>query len=102
LIFLSIYLGIKQDDKDDWQEAVTTMAGIYENSHITVAASWSSDSNGGCFSELREPYQEYIVDDTGLRARRHLPAFSDSGYTSHRGDAMQEDWPLLARGWVRR
>jgi hypothetical protein len=39
--------GIFQDDTGDWKEAAAAIADIYENAFITIAATWSEDSNGG-------------------------------------------------------
>jgi hypothetical protein len=84
-----------QDDANDWAEAATTMASIYENSIITIAATWSSDSNGGCFSTMRELYQAHTLKDTGLYVRIPLPNFPVDDL-----DYIIDDWPLLQRGWV--
>ncbi len=43
-------LCIIQDDGDDWQREASKMAEIYANSYLTVAASSSSNSLGGCFA----------------------------------------------------
>jgi hypothetical protein len=84
-----------QDDANDWAEAATTMASIYENSIITIAATWSSDSNGGCFSTMRELYQAHTLKDMGLYVRIPMPNFPVDDL-----DYIIDDWPLLQRGWV--
>jgi hypothetical protein len=89
-----------QDDTEDWTEAVATMADIYENAFITIAASWSSDSNGGCFSSMRDIYKERSLGDTGLSCRRDLPPFAQYRHSISQDDTFK-DWPLLTRGWVR-
>jgi hypothetical protein len=91
--------GILQDDNDDWTEAAATMADIYENAFVTIAATWSSDSNGGCFSQTREKFQVKKLGITGLYAQVSLPDIPQSGYSKYL-DASGDDWPLLQRGWV--
>jgi hypothetical protein len=90
-------IGIMQDDIDDWEEAAKTMATIYENSYVTIAASWSHDSTGGCFSSIQDRYyyEEQSLGHSGLYARRLPPPFPDGSSYSGR-----TDWPLLKRGWV--
>jgi hypothetical protein len=94
---LKRFIGIMQDDLDDWEEAAKTMASIYENSYVTIAASWSHDSTGGCFSSIQDRYyyEEQSLGRSGLYARRVPPPFPDG--SSHSG---RTDWPLLKRGWV--
>jgi hypothetical protein len=70
------------------------MAEIYENAFITVAATWSDDSNGGCFSRTREKYKVYKLGGSGLYAQKTLPRFP----TGINPD--KDEWPLLKRGWV--
>jgi hypothetical protein len=84
-----------QDNTDDWAEAAATMASIYEKSIITIAATWSNDSNGGCFSKTREVHQTHTLKDTGLYVRVPLPDFPVDDFVYN-----AEDWPLLQRGWV--
>jgi hypothetical protein len=86
--------GIKQDDSDEWVEAAASMAEIYENAFITVAATWSDDSNGGCFARTREEYKLHKLGKTGLYAQTKLPSFPK------RYEASKDEWPLLTRGWV--
>lgn len=40
---------IIQDDPQDWERESSSMAQIYRNSYLTIAASASSDSYSGCF-----------------------------------------------------
>lgn len=42
-------LCIIQDDVQDWEREAASMASIYRNSYLTIAASASSDSASGCF-----------------------------------------------------
>jgi hypothetical protein len=95
---LNTAAGIMQDSIQDWEEAASTMASIYENSYITISASWASDSSRGLFSspQYRHYYEEHKLDDSGLYARRTPPPFPSGG----RFSASMTDWPLLKRGWV--
>jgi hypothetical protein len=94
---LNKLLGIMQDDLDDWEEAAKSMASIYETSYITIAASWSHNSTGGCFTSIQDTYyyEEQSLGHSGLYARRVPPPFPDGSSYSGRAD-----WPLLKRGWV--
>ncbi|KAF2180235.1 HET-domain-containing protein [Zopfia rhizophila CBS 207.26] len=50
-------LCIIQDDQSipsDWQRESAKMASIYQRSHVTLAASSSPDSHGGCFTRADE------------------------------------------------
>jgi hypothetical protein len=69
------------------------MAEIYENAFITVAATWSNDSNGGCFARAREDYKIHKLGETGLYAQKEPPEFP-------KGFGEENEWPLLKRGWV--
>ncbi|KAF1351493.1 HET-domain-containing protein, partial [Lizonia empirigonia] len=40
-------LCILQDNEDDWKRAAASMADIYAGATITIAATWSDDSDGG-------------------------------------------------------
>jgi hypothetical protein len=72
------------------------MASIYENAFITVAATRSSDSEGGCFSKLKGLDQWTRLESSGLYVRNDLPwDFPRSNARVHHGS-----WPLLRRAWV--
>lgn len=44
-------LCIVQDDPEDWEVEASQMASIYEGSYLTIAATSSRDSRGGCIIE---------------------------------------------------
>ncbi|KAH8885961.1 HET-domain-containing protein, partial [Thozetella sp. PMI_491] len=48
-------LCILQDDIADWEMEAASMAEIYRNAYLTIAAASSEDSNGGCFIENHLP-----------------------------------------------
>jgi hypothetical protein len=47
-------LCIIQDSRDDWEREAAKMADVYANSYLTIAASSSPDSRGGCFPSWAE------------------------------------------------
>lgn len=51
-------LCIIQDDADDWERESTVMGEIYSRSYLTIAASASKDSSGGCF--LQRPTNTHV------------------------------------------
>jgi len=79
-----------QDDKDDWKEAAATMATIYEQAHVTIAATWASNSDSGLFASDREWYKARKLRDFELYVRECGPRFANS-WTA---------FPLLTRAWV--
>ena len=95
-------LCIIQDDAEDWQEESAKMADIYQNSFLTLAATASSSDATGCFTEHNEDM------DTGAFALksgpRGLPVImvrrAHKHWTLPPTPASQQDYPLLARGWV--
>ncbi|KAF2823903.1 HET-domain-containing protein, partial [Ophiobolus disseminans] len=87
-------LCILQDDLEDWKDAAATMADIYEHAFITIGATWSNDSNGGCFSRTRDQFKHHMLGDTGLYVRETPPPFPFNG------SFQRKEWPLLTRGWV--
>ena len=88
--------GIKQDDADDWAQAVATMGDIYETSWITIAATGSSSSQEGIYSTVPERYKARALRDHGFHVRENLPEFAEPFNPIHEYDS----WPLLRRAWV--
>ncbi|KAH7086718.1 tol protein, partial [Paraphoma chrysanthemicola] len=89
-------LCILQDNLDDWTSTAQVMASIYENAYLTIAATGSDSTNGGCFSRLRDEYREIRLDSTGLYTRKLMPTFPMHEIP----ESDESDWPLLGRGWV--
>lgn len=50
-------LCIIQDSREDWEREAERMANIYANSYLTIAASSSEDSGGGCFPSWKKRSQ---------------------------------------------
>lgn len=87
-------LCIVQHDPEDWAVQSGTMASIFSNAFVTLAATASSDARGSLFRRLDEAglHKEISSNDPDFitqvfsRRRTHLD-----------GD---RHWPLLSRGWV--
>lgn len=54
-------LCIIQDDSRDWEVESSKMASIYEGASLTISATYSTDSSGGCF-RTRPPDHLQKVD----------------------------------------
>lgn len=88
-------LCIVQDDSADWAEQVDTMADIYQNATVNIAAVWGTDGDQGCFSK-RDPNLArltsiYKHQDSG----KHWSLWDISAWNDNVADA-----PLNRRGWV--
>jgi hypothetical protein len=88
-----VYLGIKQDDDKDWQEAAVTMASIYEHGYLTIAATWSSGSSYGLFAPDQHLFDGKKLQSCGIRVRKKPPHFPFLWQST-------PSWPLLDRAWV--
>jgi hypothetical protein len=88
-------LCIIQDDDADWRKEGSRMAFIYSQSYLTIAATKSSSSAGGCFSVSSPRY---------LGSRYDVKDSYGDGYTIHAHPQLKHDqdteFPLLRRGWV--
>jgi hypothetical protein len=73
------------------------MADIYEGAFITIAATRSSDSEGGCFSRSQGLSQPTRLDSSGLFACKVLVDFPLPAYSLASDGGP---WPLLPRAWV--
>ncbi|KAJ4395255.1 hypothetical protein N0V85_006621 [Neurospora sp. IMI 360204] len=93
-------LCIIQDSPQDWTEESAKMCSIYENGHLTIAASAASNGSGGL--PIRD--SSSFVRLTGTTSSPESKPFDILGYfelglgdhpypTNHRT-------PLLSRGWV--
>lgn len=96
-------LCIIQQDADDWARESTKMCDVYENAHVTIAASSALNSTQGLF--IQETW-----DLLSLRIRssgpQHVEIFGRRAAPDHPrtqtmpGEEGNEDWPLFERGWV--
>ncbi|KAI4181925.1 MAG: hypothetical protein LQ346_006674 [Caloplaca aetnensis] len=90
-------LCIIQDDPDDWAFESKTMARIYSNSVLTIAALWGNDSFSGCFVE-RNPL---VTEDCRIGKWKYGDVFiRSSDRRCGQTLGLVEPEPLLERAWV--
>lgn len=87
-------LRILQGDELDWSVESKKMAGIYQNSKLTLAASWAENSNEDMFSSPKESVLGIRVE--GLEK----VGVVDDIYVCVKLAHMLEQFPLLNRAWV--
>ena len=92
-------LCILQDSESDWHREASQMASIYENSYLTIAATTSSNDEGGC---MPNNFDWEITVESGnkqnvARCRRRIRHHTD--FVAD-GPAAASYCPLLTRGWV--
>lgn len=93
---------IIQDSKEDWARESANMAYVYSNSHLTISADWSPNSDGGCYKVNRLP--QGINSDTTI----HVTSVLSDGERSclyflkyYRPTHQELDYTHLAgRAWV--
>jgi hypothetical protein len=72
------------------------MSSIYQNSYITIAATKSTDDEGGCFSQASPLNLDYKPSTAGqLYVREKLVHWNTLGHSD-----LLRAYPLLTRGWV--
>ena len=87
---------IIQDDDSDWEKEASLMDIVYANAYCTIAATASSDGNGGCFvPRSSTPIQEEF--EAPLQ-RTDIPAGFAPPAPSVR-KKLVESGPLGERGW---
>ncbi|KAK8192029.1 uncharacterized protein BKA78DRAFT_143412 [Phyllosticta capitalensis] len=91
-----------QDSAEDWTEESGKMAGIYQNSIMTIAATKSDNGSGGCFSTPNDEYKAYpfavrYCDESSylMYCRKSQAHWSHGEYYNEAVEA-----PLLERAWV--
>jgi Heterokaryon incompatibility protein (HET) len=96
-------LCIVQDDKDDWRRESVQMSEIYRNSHLTLAATSSKDSEGGLFYAKQEVQRISVTHpDQGPVEVCYQERFLHWGEARHSivmDEVKRENFPLLLRGW---
>ena len=94
-----------QDDKDDWEEAAATMANIYQQARLTIAATFARNSDFGLFAPDRKRYKARKLRDCELYVWEERTEFPRP-YIQNNPDEFPEstptfrDFPLLTRAWV--
>ena len=93
-------LCIIQDDGDDWEKEAAQMASVYSNAYLTIAASASSDGNGGC--TISDPDRSYgpididcVPSDDNIIASGN---YKFRVWTRTPKSSFLKD-PLQTRGW---
>ncbi|KAH4194806.1 hypothetical protein HBI72_032700 [Parastagonospora nodorum] len=94
-------LCIIQDSVSDWRHEAGSMAGVYEGSSLTLCASLSADSRGGCYANAEPEHlsRGLILTDSDSQSFRihtrqtleHIDLNLQDGKTG---------LPLLSRGWA--
>ena len=97
-------LCIVQDDRYDWETESATMAAVYQNAYLTIAASLAADGSGGCLStrETTTHFAGFLNDAAESRncsvyVRESF--FHDEFYTDNTGTATLSN-PVLGRAWT--
>ncbi|KAE8449101.1 hypothetical protein EG329_008484 [Mollisiaceae sp. DMI_Dod_QoI] len=100
-------LCIIQDDLDDWYRESAKMSQIYQNSYLTIAATKSKDSNGGCYSDQDVRCNSKPIcaldkdgDPFTIYCRQKLPHWGSGSQHVRDIIARQDEFPLLMRAWV--
>lgn len=84
-----------QDDKEDWKEAAATMGDIYAQAHLTIAATWASNSDSGLFAPDPERYKARKLQNYELYVREKPGKFP---FLVHA--RASKSFALLTRAWV--
>jgi hypothetical protein len=96
-------LCIIQDSDDDWRYEASRMASIYENASVTLCASKSADSSGGCYAITPSKYQSkrwsFKDNDSNTFEVHTRPRLEHNGVTFHDTSSSRK-LPLLSRGWA--
>lgn len=88
-------LCIIQDNDEDWNEEAVKMGDIYAHAFLTIAATKSEDSSGGCYQDRDPAYANcFTIIEGSVYLRAQMPGL---GY-GYRRDAC--NGPLLDRAWV--
>lgn len=91
-------LCIVQDDHEDWAREAMTMAQVYTQSFITIAASSSADGDGGCFQSLPSTPSVTLKWTLNNSTKPEKVHFRKSNTNRFR-DAVLKG-PLNRRAWV--
>jgi hypothetical protein len=95
-------LCILQDSPSDWRKESAKMGAIYSNSHVTIAADWSPDTNGGCYHptaySLSQDIENMIKITNFLSDGRESSIYFTKYYKSEMPDV--EKSVLNTRAWA--
>lgn len=97
-------LCIVQDDRYDWETESASMAAVYQNAYLTIAASLAADGSGGCFSarEITTRFAGFLND--AAESRNHSvyvrESFSHDEFSTDNAGTATLSNPLLGRAWT--
>lgn len=103
---ICIVQGDDANAEADWSRESARMFKYYSNAHVTLAATCSSDSSGGLFTN--DPIDKFHLLDFTFRGRDY-PLFASETPTelldftdaaSGLGRDIETKYPLLSRAWV--
>jgi len=93
---------IIQDDKDDWRREAATMASVYANAELTLAATWCTGSGQSLFLDNSGNNSTAVdirdVHGTSVFLRPVWPHYTVRD--TEEGLLAETEWPLLTRAWV--
>lgn len=93
---------IIQDDKDDWRREAATMASVYANAELTLAATWCAGSGQSLFQGNSGNQSSAVdvrdVDGTPIFLRPVWPHYTVRN--TEEGLLAETEWPLLTRAWA--
>lgn len=94
-------LCIIQDDAADWEAEASSMAAIFENSFLTIAATSSIDSREGCFIEMTNKNLQYAMATQSFNNLGEGRASSNFSLRSQIAErSMLWTAALNQRGWT--
>jgi hypothetical protein len=97
-------LCIIQDSEEDWEKESCQMADIYENAYFTIAATASSNGDGGCFRSVPPEDRDRRFEYRPSKFGQSIPIFFRN-ILEHPDDRnlvklKEAEFPLLQRAWV--
>jgi hypothetical protein len=100
---------IIQGNKEDWLREAATMADIYSNAQVTIAATWCTSSSQSLFCNKSRDELSTVelppINGKKVFLRRPSPHFTgrslENGQRSGRTfNDPETEWPLISRAWV--
>lgn len=91
-------LCIVQDDKNDWAEQSSTMADVYSNSYLTIAATAAKNCTSGLFPDPENIQTRSLQCTTASGTTYYIRTRTQPPHSEGIHDYYQ--FPLLHRGWV--
>lgn len=98
-------LCIIQDEEDyaDWMKEAPQMARIYSDAYLTIAATASHDSQGGCYRSVSEATRGQIIEFVS-KGGTSIPVIVDKNRPHfevyYPNTDTDNDFPLLKRAWA--